>query len=685
MNNKANRTSKTLFFVDPGGVEETIKAVKRIKDRTSLTVVSLDEDTKDLLDKENIDSKCILSYLDKNFWEYVDRDATKWIDAWADKKIIGGRSIKEKFVCRGVSLWWFGRDILFSDAGGIFDVVSFINLFYKIFKIEKPSLVCFFGYRSTKFSLIFQIAKSTGIKFNDHSLVRNFGFVSSFTKSFERHCLTFGRALIRIFEILSKKIAFFIFTAKKTITGIDRPKNKKVLIIAHHANYARFYSVAGSSYVGDFYYRGIEELLREDKNLDLSVLSPATPRLEKNPFFSDLVQIAKGTSYLPVEAYVKTSFYIKSIFKKLSFKKSFKKIIVNPAFIESLDYKGINLHSILHRQLKRLFVSSFPSGILLLDIAESIIKKERPSIILTIYETSTDRKALEIIGRKKGIPILGLQHGVLSSFPSARFSYYHKPSDVWRFQKSDILSCPIADKTLVFGDYYKNLLIESGYPADKVISTGCPRFDYLFNYERKKSLENCRKFGINQNGKNILFLSEGLENEYMLQEIIQDHEKNIRSAKMILQSSPEDSALVIKVHPRDNVNNYAQIFKDFPDRTIQIIKNVDLADLIHCASVVVMKASTAGLEAAISKKPIIDLNLFNEPELADYYVKEGVALEAHDADSLKKALCDLLYNTPARKRLISNMDEFIEKFAFKSDGRSSERVKEVILQELKII
>ncbi len=483
----------------------------------------------------------------------------------------------------------------------------------------------------------------------------------------------------RVLEILFRKIAFLVFKLKGHYPKSGR---KKVLTIAHHSNYSRFYSVEGRRYVGDFYYRGIEELLRSDKDLILSVLSPATPRMKKFSAPSDFLEIAKGRSYVPIEAYVKTRFYIKNFFKKIFLYKKFKEAINNPEFTDSFNYKGINLYSVLSGQLKRLFVGSFSSGIFLLDLAENILTKQKPDIILTIYETSTDRMALEMMASKRNIPVLGFQHGAISSFTAARFSYCHRDSEVWYSESEEPLSCPIANKTLVYGEYYKDILINSGYPANTLVATGCPRFDRLFNLDRSKAVDNCQKLGINADGKNILFLTEGLDEEFMLQEIIPDQEKNIRSAETILKSSPKDSTLIIKVHPRDRAGNYEYLFKKFSGREIKVVENIDLADLIQCSSLVLMKASTAGLEAAIFKNPVVSLNLFNEPDFADYYVKEGVALVVNDADSLKEALQELLNDTPARQRLISNMDGFIKKYLFSSDAKSSERVKEALLKEI---
>ncbi len=98
-------------------------------------IICLDAESQDFLIKKNIASKCVLDYYSKNFWEEASQDSITWVDDWANKKIFNGKSIKQEFVYKENSLWWFGRNILFSTGGGILDLISFINLCHQILRI----------------------------------------------------------------------------------------------------------------------------------------------------------------------------------------------------------------------------------------------------------------------------------------------------------------------------------------------------------------------------------------------------------------------------------------------------------------------------------------------------------------------------------------------------------------------
>ena len=79
------------------------------------------------------------------------------------------------------------------------------------------------------------------------------------------------------------------------------------------------------------------------------------------------------------------------------------------------------------------------------------------------------------------------------------------------------------------------------------------------------------------------------------------------------------------------------------------------------------------------KKSLIVLNLSGEPDPADY-VREGVALGVYKPNELKAAIKKLLQNdldfTKARNK-------YIEKYLFKMDGKSSNRVLKIIQDQLK--
>ena len=79
---------------------------------------------------------------------------------------------------------------------------------------------------------------------------------------------------------------------------------------------------------------------------------------------------------------------------------------------------------------------------------------------------------------------MAIQHGVIGE----NVYYTHNPGDISKEVTAPF--CPIADKTAVYGPYYKRYLINKGhYVPSSVVVTGQPRYDELaktnlFNKEK---------------------------------------------------------------------------------------------------------------------------------------------------------------------------------------------------------
>jgi len=667
-----------IIFISKGfvisQVQEAIGGAK--ESGQSFRIVSLDSETKKELSTRGVDFRQISSYCDQDFWKNVDEKAISWIKDWPNQKIFDGRSIKEKFTYGDCSLWWFGRDSLFSAAGGLFDQVCSVELFLKIIKEERCSAAYLFGFKNAKLDLFKAVGVQQKIDLYDQT-------IDAPKKALASNSFARLRFFIRVFEIFYRKLAFFIHSILCLLVFDNKAFKKRVLILPHHGGYSRKYVSCQKEYVGDFYYKGIEETLRSQKNLDLLVLSPEIPKIGKFPRLSDFLEIIKGSSYRPIERHVEILNYVKRFYFKFYYTKKWSKICDSEDFRKSLFYQELDLYPFLEKYLKELFIGSFSRAIGLLNIADSILKKEKPDIILTIYETSTDRRAIEIAARKYNVPVFGLQHGAMSSFSSGRVASCHNLGDTWYSGKEDKLQCPIPIKTLVFGEYFKNLLVESGYPQETIVVAGCPRFDYLIA-EDGKSIEKLKELGIDPSKKTILFLSTSLGDDSLFYETEDVSRMNKQIARDILIAIPEDWQLVIKVHPRDKENEYDFLLQEYSEKKIKILKKGDLSVLLRGSEIAVMKASTSGIEASFTKTPFIDLNLFNEPDYTPYYSQKGVARKSEGNHSLEVLIKELIANPDLREGLTRNMDGFIKEFAFAHDGKSSLRVKDEILKELSI-
>ena len=669
-----------LFILDSDKLPFDLSWLQETEGATNeLAVVAFDLELRDNLAADGIQCKHANQYCTEELWSKVSEKSTGWIKDWPDKKILNGKSLKESFVHQGCSLWWFGETQLFIAEGGVSASIHYIELFSYILNSEKPTKVYVCGKKDFRFNLLRGVARTSGIEFFSLEEQKKEAVNSGILGVGIWHLLAITSKLVWItgYRKTAAVIHDLIGHLKVTTKRVEHLR--RVLILSPHGAHSRTYWLNNQKYIGDLYYRGTEEALRSDSQVELINVSLAAPRLGRPYFLFDLLEVIRGNSYTPIEKYRSLGSYVRQRGSINYFRKRWNEIARSPAFRESLLYNGIDLFPFLENHLKRLVMNSFSSGIQLMQLADNLLKKEKPDLILTMDETEPRGKALIVMAQKRGIPVAGFQHGVISSPPMLHISYYHRPGETWYSTKRiDALQCPIPLRTLLFGEYYQNMLMQYGYPKETLLVVGSARYDYLSRYNDNVTIEEAKKLDINYQGKNVLFLSSGGS----ARDFFVTQKEDVQMAREILKASGDDVDLIIKLHRIDNEANYLCLLGEFPKRRIKIFKKEDIATLIQCTSVIVCKLSAGIIEAAFLGKPSIMLNLINRFQLAPF-AEEGFALAAYDQESLRDALDELLNETEKRQWLIASLERFAARFAYKVDGKASERVTDVLLRLVK--
>ncbi len=75
-------------------------------------------------------------------------------------------------------------------------------------------------------------------------------------------------------------------------------------------------------------------------------------------------------------------------------------------------------------------------------------------------------------------------------------------------------SIPAADVVLGWGNLQKEIFVERGYPAERILPVGAPKFDAYVNYQPRLSRKQFhRLFGLDASRKTILFASQPLDSQ----------------------------------------------------------------------------------------------------------------------------------------------------------------------------
>jgi hypothetical protein len=259
-----------------------------------------------------------------------------------------------------------------------------------------------------------------------------------------------------------------------------------------------------------------------------------------------------------------------------------------------------------------------------------------------------------------------------------------------------------ADYLFVWSEYMKEkALLLQGYSSDKIIITGVPQFDFYQNESLRMSREEfCNFFGLDPKKKIILYASSGggdLCDEMQFISFINS---------LIEKGTIKESMILVRPHLsyKNDLDRYAPCEKyklcvldrtakqnlslkdlwDVSDGHVRILSN----SLFH-ADVCINIASTFTLDAIASGKQVININYDRNQDVdINYsvkrlhflgYIKSVTSCDAtwmaRSDEDLTDALIGVLEHGYKK-----NYNEFIERFMYKNDGKSGQRIADEIIK-----
>jgi UDP-N-acetylglucosamine:LPS N-acetylglucosamine transferase len=356
------------------------------------------------------------------------------------------------------------------------------------------------------------------------------------------------------------------------------------------------------------------------------------------------------------------------------FRKVWSFLASDRRFQRACIYDGKDIRDQLESRLEYHFHFTFPRVVRYVEMAKHMIRKERPNLIIVINEYGSFERALIAAAKQLGVPTLAIQHGIIYSKHKA-YVYYKNEISPDGSAKSPY--CPIPDKTAVYGPFYKDFLTKrSAYPESTIVVTGQPRYDRLCHLEELYSRERfLRSHRIDRGHKVILWTTQchGLS--------MQENERNFRIVLEVV-GALKNVTLVIKQHPGEGPNYtrmIASYLAEYRANAILAPGYSDTYEQLYVCDLLISKSSTTMTEAVALSKPVILLNLTDDPTPAGsaHYVDEGVAAEVRKEDELGPAIAKLLVKGRQSGR---NQRRFVEKYLYKLDGKATDRVVNLALE-----
>ncbi len=528
---------------------------------------------------------------------------------------IKGKTIKEWLAIRNTSLWYYHKHRIYIEVSNYYFTLKEINKYenrYKSTYIYSPISIDSnqLGENTTLY-----LSEKQPAGFNLFTLFR---FCTSFC----------WKAIIG----LSQRIKY---------------RNAKHIIISNSNTLGRYLNLETLNEDIEDVFLGY--LRQQTDNTFLHLKDLTTPKQNSknagrhlNPTFSYPIQFSE---YVYASGLLQLKNHVYLLKKHKQFK----------SFYQGLNNQESFVNKLITEKLIQYHNSSIFYTYKLLAF-QSYFANTETKTITAQDENATSTKIILDAAKFNNIKTIGIQHGIIGEF---NMNYL--------FTKEDKIYHPMPDQTLVWGDYWKSILInEKNFPANAVKIVGQIRTDVIPQLKAQSNTKLYEKESIYKHI--VVFASQPQPDPVLRKQAAEDVFKAVLKFDTML--------LIIKMHPREMDNNYYNdIAKNLGCKNYIIEKEIDLYKVLAACDVVITCYSTVGGEAVYLGKPLVILDHLR----LDYcgYYKEGVAKRATNAMELENILRDYAAGNFVPDK--QHNESFIAKYAYKIDGMVSKRCLNYIM------
>ena len=584
INGKKNKTEKSIVLFDKS---IAVKEVKSILKDTNSSIISLDFESFELLQKNNINQKTYDEFLTTNEMSNIQKLSYELSDWYSHEQLAN------ELMYNDVNL----GSILQPELINI--LVNFIKNFYVIYKItQKYSDFEFFCSKNTseflhKFSIKHYLLKSLKI---DDSLP-----LDSLNTNID---LKFKNLNLK-FKIGTKKINSLRTLADNISNSLIKPKLKK------DSNFFLFSEINTKKF---------SDLLQKMPNFDETyvIYNRRQPSIWDKESFS---LFKNSNAVIENEKTLNRNKKLSLTKEKSKVRKIIEKIKKNENFFEKFfTIEMVSFWSLFREVFYSLIEKRFLTYYYEIILSQNLLDKYPFSAILLQNEVGPNEKILLQIGKSKKIPVFLMQHGLIFDTPEALMMNKYQ----------GVLGLN-TDYQLVWGDIDYQYRKKLGFDPEKIIKIGSPAYDHFFDKKNSK-----RDY--------VLLATSGPTTEDIFDLTVESITKNIETIKGISKIvAGLNQKLIIKIHPSPDEFDPTELIKSI-DPNIQVIKTGDISEIIkNCSLMIVIDFSSVILDAYLLKKPIISIPVKNNGYgLPKAFVNNSCMIE--NLETLENSINNLLKN-----------------------------------------
>jgi hypothetical protein len=273
-------------------------------------------------------------------------------------------------------------------------------------------------------------------------------------------------------------------------------------------------------------------------------------------------------------------------------------------------------HPVRWLSIKKTFLASLPAYLRSISGMRAAFDRQPISLIVLGTTEDTDSRVLALEGKRRHIPSVCLQHGLLMG--------------------EEAFFPVLATVQGVYGHYERNWYLAKGCGPRQVLITGHPRFDAIFQQASRHMVDGRE---LKRPGEKLILVAAQ-----------PNVEKALRHVLKHLLSMP-GVRVAVKAHPLEYARNRLSLYQAFShsERFQLLPKTTVLYDVLAQADGVVTLTSTVGLEGMLFGKPVWIVDNPNDRDYRYYqslktnYVPDAAALVSRiaaafgDGRQLRKA------------------------------------------------
>jgi len=584
----------------------------------------------------------------------IEEAAIAWTKDWGRRPLIDGRSFRELYEWKGVSLWWFGELFLHHSTGAPGHVRQ-IETCERLLSRLAPEEVEAVGLGTVSTRLLARTCTAHRILFHGDPTP---GRLRSRTGSVVRRCRW-------------NAFKTWVGALKARVAGAPpdpprEPGTSRVLFLSHAAFWRIRRDRDGRESEREHYFG--ELIPRIDEHPDLSAAVVAVgPRsaFRRRGLGSRLGEWlglpSARRGYLPMAAFTTPQVAREARRATALCREAWRQLDRSPALAGAFSHAGVRFDDLSRQDLAATLLLQLPWAVRSYEEMRAVLERLRPDAVCLYAESSGWGRAAVAAARHAGVPSVAIQHGII--YPRY-FSYLHR---------EDERECPIPDRTAVFGEAARRFLHEAGgYPEESLVVTGSPKFDALLQGSREWDRERLReRLGVSA-GEKLLVVASRYRG-------IRDTHRAIGSAFGSLVRAAEATPglrVLVKPHPAESSGEYASVLRELGASRCRVLDaDVDLTELLYAGDGLCTVESLSAVEALVLDRPVL---ILNTPTNLQEMVDQGAAVGVPEGESPEEALRSLLFDDAAAARLAAARARYLSDVACGVDGEATARIVSLI-------